>query len=75
MNTQTLTQRRALRAYTEAHRDAIYHAERQVDAKREDVPPPVSPWIYWPVVVGCSLVLTFAVYELVKLLPVIWRMS
>ncbi len=32
MNTQTLTQRRAIHAYNEAHRDAIYHAERQVDA-------------------------------------------
>lgn len=32
MNTQTLTQRRAIHAYTEARRDAIYHAERNVDA-------------------------------------------
>jgi hypothetical protein len=24
---------------------------------------PVSPWIFWPVVVACSLVLTFAAYD------------
>lgn len=32
MNTQTLTQRRAIHAYNEARRQAIHHAERQVDA-------------------------------------------
>lgn len=30
----------------------------------EDVPAAVSPWIFWPVVVACSLVLTVAAYEL-----------
>ena len=30
----------------------------------EDVPAAVSPWIFWPVVISCSLVLTFAAYEL-----------
>lgn len=89
MNTQTFTQRRAIHAYAEARRDAIYQAERQVDAvltrirehdasgcaECDSEPKPVPAWIYWPVVVGCSLVLTFAAYELAKLLPVIWRMS
>lgn len=33
----------------------------------EEVPPAISPWIFWPVVVACSLVLTFAAYELALL--------
>lgn len=30
----------------------------------EDVPAAVSLWIFWPVVISCSLVLTFVAYEL-----------
>jgi hypothetical protein len=30
----------------------------------EEVPPAVSPWIFWPIVVSCSLVLTIAAYLL-----------
>jgi hypothetical protein len=30
----------------------------------EEVPPAVSPWIFWPVVITCSLVLTVAAYLL-----------
>lgn len=30
----------------------------------EEAPQAVSPWVFWPIVVSCSLVLTFAAYEL-----------
>jgi len=55
----TLTSRRAIRAYAEAQREAIHHAERQAMrqpepvnfcAPVEDVPPPL-----WLVAVGSSL--------------------
>lgn len=38
MNTQTLTQRRAIHAYNEAHRGAIYHAERTPAAPHQPEP-------------------------------------
>ncbi len=42
----------------------------------EDVPASVSPWIFWPVVVTCSLILTFVAYELAtRVLPVIWGLK
>lgn len=55
--------------------DRIRESDASGCAECDDVLPPVSPWIFWPVVVGCSLTLTFAAYELAKLLPVIWRLS
>jgi hypothetical protein len=64
MNTQTFTQRRAIHAYTEARRDAIYQAERNVDAmlihirqhdacgcaECEDSDPPLPMMLVWTAV-------------------------
>jgi hypothetical protein len=64
--------------------DAALHVDALLDSIREndacgcaecDDEPPVSPWVFWPVVVGCSGVLTFAAYELAKLLPLLWVLS
>ena len=67
MNTQTLTQRRAIHAYTEARREAIHHAERQPEpvqmcAVVEDAP--VAPWIVWTLRVAFAVLLTFIAYGL-----------
>jgi hypothetical protein len=76
MNTQTFTQRRAIHAYTEARRDAIYQAERQVDAmlihirqndacgcaECEDVP--TTTLRQWVNRVALSLVLTLGAWLL-----------
>ena len=88
MNTQTLTQRRAIHAYTEAQRHASEIAARRTDAILDsirendacgcaecDEEPAVSPWVFWPVVVGCSGVLTLAAYEIARLLPLLWVLS
>ncbi len=37
-----------------------------------DHEPPVSPWIFWPLVCAFSLILTFGAYELAtRVLPVV----
>lgn len=66
MNTQTLTQRRAIHKYVETQ-GAIYHAERkpepvQMCAVVEDAP--VAPWIVWTLRVALSLLLAFIAYGL-----------
>lgn len=58
--------------------DALLDRIRQNDASgcaEVEGEAPMSPWLFWPVVVGCSLALTFIAYELTKLLPVIWGQS
>jgi hypothetical protein len=75
MNTQTFTQRRAIHAYNEARRDAIYQAERNVDAmlirirqhdacgcaECEEVPTTPRQWVNR---VALSLVLTLGAWLL-----------
>jgi hypothetical protein len=59
--------------------DALLDRIRENDAcgcAECDDEPQVSPWVFWPVVVGCSGVLTFVAYELAtRLLPLLWWLS
>lgn len=60
------------------HVDALLDSIRENDAcgcAECDDEKPVSPWVFWPVVVGCSGVLTIAAYEIAKLLPLFWGLS
>ncbi len=55
--------------------DALLDRIRQTEpcgfcAPSDDMPPPISPWLFWPAVVAYSLILTVASYELAtRLIP------
>jgi len=59
--------------------DALLDRARQPEpccfcAEPQDVSPPLSPWVFWPIVVTCSGALTFAAYELARLAVAIGSM-
>jgi hypothetical protein len=72
MNAQTLTQRRAIHAYNEAHLDAIYHAERQPEPAQmcavfEDCDPPlVAMLIALPFCLGAWALFGWAVVAVIR---------